>query len=147
MKKLLKIALAAFLACVCALSLIACNASDEVTGGGDNANGGYKDDNKDNTGGNTDDPTDGNTGGNAGGEETLGIDKNLTFPVVSVNFTDGAPTKLDAASSRAISTSHTISPLLCSFIRFHLSSSFKIARVCACAPLRGKAFSPRAGRS
>lgn len=50
MKKLLKIALAAFLACVCALSLIACKASDEVTGGGDNANGGYEDDNKDNTG-------------------------------------------------------------------------------------------------
>ena len=50
MKKLLKIALAAFLACVCALSLIACNATDEVTGGGDNANGGYEDDNKENTG-------------------------------------------------------------------------------------------------
>lgn len=87
MKKLLKIALAAFLACVCALSLIACNHSKDNAGGGDNANGGYKDDNKDNTGGNTGDPS--------GGEETLGIDKNLTFPVVSVNFTDGAPSKKD----------------------------------------------------
>lgn len=95
MKKLLKIALSAFLACVCALSLIACNASDEVTGGGDNANGGYEDDNKDNTGGNTGNPSGGNTGDPSGGEETLGIDKNLTFPVVSVNFTDGAPTKKD----------------------------------------------------
>ena len=33
MKRILKIALAAFLACLCALSLMACNASDEVTGG------------------------------------------------------------------------------------------------------------------
>ena len=85
MKRLLKVALAAFLACVCALSLIACNASDEVTGGGDNANSGYED--KDNTGGTTGDPT--------GGEETPGIDKNLTLPVVSVDFSGGAPSKKD----------------------------------------------------
>lgn len=143
MKRLLKIALAAFLACVCALSLIACDLSGDGGSGGLKDNGGYEDEDKNNsggaaedndqtggnagdqtddntggaaedndqTGGNTGDQADGNTGGSSGenpGDQTGGntgdqtgdekpdaIDKNLTFPVVSVNFTGGAPTKKD----------------------------------------------------
>lgn len=113
MKRLLKIALAAFLACVCALSLIACDLSGDGGSGGLKDNGGYEDEDKnnsggaaednDNAGGNAGNQTSGNTGGSSGenpGDQTGdekpdAIDKNLTFPVVSVNFTGGAPTKKD----------------------------------------------------